>query len=263
MSDLEPEPGFEELLAWSMDAEPELLPHLPALFQDLEELGARVDEVLQVLASTPVRRQGRVLDLGCGKGAVALALAQAFGCTVHGVDGMAAFIDHAEHRAVELGVDEQCLFAQADLRRAVQQSRDYDLVCFNALGDALGRLDETVAALRRCVVPGGLILLDDAYLADGAVPGEDLDDCYDRDTTRALLQVHGDEILQELVVDEPDSAAHYQQMTAAIVARAEELATRHPDLADILAGFAARQRQDVDLLTGPVVGALWLLRRSG
>lgn len=256
------EPSFEQMLAWSMDAEPELLPYLPALFQDLEELGARVDEVLRVLAKTPVPREGRVLDLGCGKGAVALGLAEKFGCAVHGIDGMAAFVDHATRRAEDLNLADRCRFATGDVREAVQQSRDYDLVCLNALGDTLGSLDEAVGALRECVVEGGLILIDDAYLKDGVEPDEDLVYCYDHATTLGLLTAHGDEVLEELIVDGPESAEHYRRMTTVITARAEELAQQHPEAAPVLQKFAARQADEVDLLTGPVVGALWLLRRT-
>ena len=258
----EREPTFEEVLAWSMDADPALFPYLPALLQDVEELGARVDEVLRVLANVTISSEARVLDLGCGKGAVALALAGKFGCSVHAVDGMAAFIRHAEDRAASMGLTDNCVFAEADLCDAVQQSHGYDLVCLNALGGVLGRLDETVGMLRECVVPGGLILVDDAYLKAGVEPSEDLAHCYSRDVTLELLTAHGDEILAELVVDGPESMDHYQQMMKSIVRRAEELAAQHPESADLLLEFAMRQAADVAMLDGPVEGALWLLKKA-
>lgn len=257
----EREPTFDEMLAWSLDGEPELLPYFPALFQDLEELGVRVEDVLRVLAKTPISRDERVLDLGCGKGALAIALAEEFGCTVHGVDGIRAFVEHGERRAAGMGLSENCRFTRADVQEAVRQSRDYDLVCLNAFGGALGRLDEAVGALRECVVPGGLILVDDAYLQDGVELGDELAFCFDHGTTLELLTVHGDEVLEELVVDGPESVAHYQCVTSSIIARAEELALQHPESATQLREFATRQAAGVEILTGPVVGALWLLRR--
>jgi hypothetical protein len=51
-------------------------------------------------------------------------------------------------------------------------------------------------------------------------------------------------------------------MTASITRRAMELAQEHPDQADLLADFAERQEEEVALLTGPVVGAMWLIRRA-
>ena len=147
------EPTFEELLAWSLDAEPELLEFLPGLFQDLEELGVRVEDVSRVLAGSSISREHRALDLGCGKGAVAIALAEKFGCSVRGIDGMPAFVEHARVRAGSLGVGDRCQFECADVQDEVRQSRGYDLVCLNAFGGALGRLDEAVGLLRDCVVP--------------------------------------------------------------------------------------------------------------
>lgn len=257
------EPTFEEMLAWSMDAEVELLPFLPEVFQDLEELGARTTEVLQVLSQVELPESPRMLDLGCGKGAVSLALVQRFGGTVHGLDGMAAFISHAESQAAAKGITEQCIFAQADVRKAVLESRDYDLACLLALGDVLGSAQETVATLRECVKPGGFMLIDDAYLRDGATPPEDVVNCFDHATTNELLQSSGDTIVAELVIDGPETAAYYESMTARIAARAEALARENPADAELLLGYIERQKEEVDVLLGPIVGAMWLIRRGG
>jgi hypothetical protein len=176
---------------------------------------------------------------------------------------MAAFVEHAERRAVAQGVAELCIFAEADVRDAVVESQGYDLVSMLALGDVLGRADEAVAALRECVIPGGWIVIDDAYLRAGMPPHPDLIDCYDHATTLQMLRAHGDVVVAELVVDGPESAASYDAMTVAITARAGQLASVHAEHAASLLAFAARQREEVAMLTGPVVGAVWVLRRAG
>ncbi len=260
---VELEPTLEETVAWSMDAEPELLPLIPSLFADLEEFGCKASEVVPMLRETGLGPDARVLDLGCGKGAAALAIAAEFGCTVHGVDGMQAFVEHAERRAEALGLAEQSIFAQTDVRVAVAESRDYDLVCLLALGDVFGRADETVAALRTCVKPGGYILIDDAFLAAEAAAPDDLFQCFGHGATLELLGASGDEIVAEVAIDGPDAREEYDAMTAAIARRAAELAKQHPADADLLMGYVARQQREVEILSGPVVGALWLLRRSG
>ena len=61
-----------QAIAASMDAEPELIPFLPRLFVDLEDLGARADHVLEILRRAEFAAGSKVLDLGCGKGAVAV-----------------------------------------------------------------------------------------------------------------------------------------------------------------------------------------------
>lgn len=256
------EPTFDELLAWSLDAEPALLPYLPALFADLEELGARAADVIEILTDAALPEAPRILDLGFGKGAVARALLEAMPeCTVHGIDGMEEFVTHAEQAAAAAGHGERSVFAVGDIRRAVQQSRDYDLVCFLALGDMLGTADEAVASLRECVRPGGYMLIDDAYLREGATVPEDVVGCYDHETTLALLTHLGDEVIAERIIDGPEARTEYESMTARIAARAESLAQAHPEDAALLRGYVARQEEEVEVLTGPLVGALWLLRR--
>lgn len=262
MTDESTDPTLQELLAWSMDAEPSLLPYLPELFADMEELGVRVEEVLQILESVELPPKPRMLDLGCGKGAVGLALLERYGGTLHGIDGIAAFIDHAEQRAESMGLTEQSIFAEGDVRDAVLQSRDYDLVSLLALGDVFGSADQTVATLRECVKTGGYILIDDAYVRGGETIPEDTVNCFDQGTTRELLRSCGDDIVAELVIDGPETAAHYEMMTAKIAARVETLAKAHPEAADLLHGYVHRQKVEVEVLSGPLVGALWLIRRG-
>ncbi|MCA8963759.1 MAG: methyltransferase domain-containing protein [Planctomycetes bacterium] len=251
------------LVARTLDAPAELIDALPHLLADLDEIGARVREVLPLLRDAGVGPRSRVLDLGCGKGAVAIAVAHELGAHVHGIDAMPAFVDHARAAAARADATPRCTFEIGDLRAAVGAARDYDVVSMLALGDVLGDLQDTVAALRACVRPGGLILIDDAFLNDDASPGDrEGVDCLDRATSHRLLAAHGDTLLAEQVIDGPETAAEYRAMTRRITARAEELAAQNPGLAALLRDYAARQADEVELLTGPVTGVLWLLRRN-
>lgn len=262
------EGALEQLLAESMDAPLELLGLLPQLLADLEDLGARSGDVIDILAQLPdssLRAGSRVLDLGCGKGAAAIAIAQARGAHVVGIDGLAAFVEHASARAAQLGLSSLCRFERGDIRKHLEQQEqqgDRDLVMLLALGDVLGDTAETLGRLRDCVRPGGHILIDDAYLrAD--VDDPELQAIYDfHDGTSAALQSWGDTIVAQRIVDGPQSAAYYHDMTAKITDRAEQLAQTRPELAPLIREFASRQRSEVALLDGPVIGSLWLVQRN-
>jgi hypothetical protein len=110
------------------------------------------------------------------------------------------------------------------------------------------------------VKPGGLVLVDEAYLRDGAPTPDDAEDCFDRDTTVQRLEAHGDRLVVERVVDTPEAEAWCRSMTAEMVKRAHEVAREAPALASVVIEFAERQRSETERLEGPLVGALFLLR---
>ncbi len=250
-------------MAASMDAEPELLPHLHRLFVGLEDLGCQAEEVLAVLDGQGLPAEASVLDLGCGKGAVAIALASKYGSRVLGIDGMAEFLKHARAGARDQGIEASCSFRLADLREVAKQEGEHDLVCLLALGDVLGDLQSTLAHLRQCVKPGGLILIDDAYLDPARATATDLADidCPEQAEVRAQLCSHGDKILAERIIDGPESRQQYLSMLDAMEKPAQALAEELPELSTSIQDFVSRQRAETELLLGPVVGALWLLQR--
>lgn len=260
MSD--PEPSLAETLAWSMDAEPELLPLLPELFADIEDLGVDAADALALLEGQELGPESRVLDLGCGKGAVALALAEHRGCTVHGIDGMGAFIAHAEDRARSLGLAEQTVFAEADLLVSMRESRDYDAVLLLGLCGILGGPRDTLAALRQVVRPGGLIVFDEAYLTEGVPAEGQYRDCFTREELRAVLTREGDTILAERRVDGPESEPLHRERLAILQDRARELSALHPGFAIRLQDFCSRYAQAMELLDTPLVGSCWLIQRG-
>ena len=64
------------------------------------------------------------------------------------------------------------------------------------------------------------------------------------------------------MIDGPETEAHYQEMTEKIANRAKTLAADHPEVAAALHVYVERQEEEVEVLSGPLVGALWLLRRT-
>jgi SAM-dependent methyltransferase len=253
---------LKRLLAASMDADPWLLPYLPELFRDVEDLGVRAQDVVSVLRDSGIEAAARVLDLGCGKGAAALAVCESFAASVLGVDGMPDFVAHATANAAGRGLSQRCTFEVEDVRRTVLRARGYDVVMLLGLGPMFGDAGSTIAVLRRSVRSGGLIVIDDAYLEPGAPFDAELVDCHDRVTTLRLLESSGDTVIAERVIDTDENQDWYRRVTEAIVARAQALAERRPDLAEGLLEFAARQRRETEVLSGPLVGALFALRVS-
>ena len=138
--------NVEEKLAKSLTAEStELIPYLPYLLQDLWELGSSPIDIIDMIQKyIQVSEKTKVLDLACGKGAVSVQVAEAFGCRVKGIDIIPKFIDYANIKAQEYSVDNLCEFKVGDINEAVKVEKDYDIVILGAVGDVLGNPDETI-----------------------------------------------------------------------------------------------------------------------
>ena len=254
MSDVE-----EKLvLSLSGSGDTAILPYLPYLLQDLWELGSIPEDMVRLLRDHgALDASSRVLDLACGKGAAAVAIAKAFGCQVKGIDLMEDFIQDARHRAKEHGVGDRVTFAVADINRAVRDETGYDATILGAVGDVLGDPSETLSLLRETVRPGGLILIDDGYCED-----HDEDPVYHtrsqwlawiRDSGLAILE-EAETDLQELIQIDRFNQAHIEQ-------RADELIETYPDDAELFHEYVRRQQEECDDIEQRVTSVVWVLQR--
>lgn len=253
---------LEVLISESLDATPELLPYLPELLADVAQLGSSPEVIVDLLRPLELPRRGALaLDLGCGKGVVALTLAKELGLRVLGIDLFEPFVLEARALASQLGVADLCRFEHADLRDTLEKARNFDVLIYASLG-VLGRHDEAVGALRRAVRPGGYLVIDDAYLAELLQLDQPGYHHYaSRIEIRRRLTAHGDRILSEVILPQEGLAKENRRTTELIRRRAERLAAEHPDDAELLLGYVERQERECELLETHTVGAVWLLER--
>lgn len=83
--------------------EPDLGPFLAELTGDLSSLERFPEPLVELLAAAGLSAGARVLDVACGKGAAALALAVKLGVEVDGVDEEDAYVLAAEAEARRRG----------------------------------------------------------------------------------------------------------------------------------------------------------------
>jgi len=103
---------LDRQIARSVGAPPALRPYLPTLFEGIEAMGSQPSRLTRLLALGGVGKSSRLLDLGCGKGAVGLHAAQVLGCRLVGVDACAEFVEAACELAAELSVGSRCRFGK-------------------------------------------------------------------------------------------------------------------------------------------------------
>jgi sterol 24-C-methyltransferase len=106
-----------------------------------------------------------VLDAGCGRGAVALRLATAFGLRVEGVDILAGDVRRARRRAARRGTADRTRFQVMDYRRLAFPDGHFDgaytMETLVHAPDAAAVLGE----LRRVLRPGGRLALFEYSMA--------------------------------------------------------------------------------------------------
>lgn len=249
------------MMAYALEIDPALLAYVPELLTDLDVLGADADMIVEALGEVGVSEQSTVVDLGCGKGGVAIAAAAALGCSVVGVDLFAPFVDIARSAAERAGVGELCQFVQGGIGELSATIEPADAVVYAALGDVLGPLDATMAVIRHYAKPGGYVVVNDSYVREpntATFPG--FENYTDLPGTRRRLTTWGDELILELLerdngdTDHPDEAG-------LLAARAAALANRHPHLASAFHDFARFQQNEYDYLDEHTGSAVWVVRR--
>jgi 2-polyprenyl-3-methyl-5-hydroxy-6-metoxy-1,4-benzoquinol methylase len=112
-----------------------------------------------------LRAGARVADIGCGHGASAIVMADAFPASqIWGFDSHGPSVETARQRAEEAGVSDRTVFEEAD---AKGYGGTFDLICFfdclHDMGDPVG----TARYAREHLDPGGTVLLVEPFALDG------------------------------------------------------------------------------------------------
>jgi len=255
----------EEMVVYALETEPALLPHMPELLADLEELGSDAEAITEIIDELGLPADARVIDLGSGKGAVAIEIAEELAFNVVGIELFEPFVVHSQEAAQARGVAERCTFIQGDVAKLAGKIEPADVIVFAALGDVLGPLRETMAIIRQYVKPGGYMVISDDYIKEGKssdFPGFEY--YADHTETIARLTSSGDTLVREVIEsgDDDEGNDDDQEESALIQARAEALAARHPEIADAVLAYAEDQAAEYEFIAENLVEAIWVLKRS-
>jgi len=251
-------------LCEALEASPELLPFIPELLSDLWVLGSSPEIIVSFLRPLGLlQNETRVLDLGCGKGAVAITLAQELGFRVRGIDLLEPFIQEARQRALKKNVGDLCDFEMGDLHEEIQKASGYDVVVYAAVGGLLGTPERCIRQLRQVVRPGAYIIVDDGLLA-GTTPIErqGYEHYVSHEETLRQLASHGDRLLREMIIPVEETKAENRKNTEFIRARANRLALQHPEFATLLLDYVSRQEEECEIIETATKVAVWLIQRK-
>ena len=237
----------------------ELYPYLPYLLQDLWEIGASPEIVINLIRKHILHHnKTRILDLGCGKGAVSINIAKALHCQVHGIDALPQFINDAVKWAKKYNVADQCKFEVGDIRLILKLLNNYDVAILGSIGPVLGNVEQTLLKVKKCIKHNGHIILDDGYLADDSSISSNI--YLKRPDIINQIQNSDMEIIDEYLISHDLIVESDAQIFNYIVKRTNELSQKHPDKKYLFDNYVKSQEKENDILENQIKCVTWLLK---
>ncbi len=203
----------------------------------------------------------KVLDLGCGKGAVSIKIAVALKCHCLGLDAMSDFIEEAKRKAAEYHVDTLCIFETDDIRQRVSSLKGYDVIILGAIGPVFGNYYHTLTQIAECLKADGVVIIDDSYIEDASPYSHPL--ILRRQELLDQIDTAGMQLVDEVIAnDAEDTTEGYEKEWADIVNRCHELMRQYPDKSALFEGYINKQREEYDVLENKVIGTTMVIRKK-
>jgi len=239
----------------------ELLKFIPYLLQDLWELGSSSKKTIKMIYENEVHKQFaklRILDLGCGKGGISIPIAKEFNAEIFGIDAIPDFIVEANRIAKEWGVENFCKYVNSDIRKEVTTLKDFNFILHSSIGQILGSYRETLNVLEKCLVPGGFLFLDEAYL---------LDDCKSENDVYVIKSEFYEQInksnfkvIDKRIGSKDEMEKLNELFFRKIEQRAGELCRKYPEKKDLFNNYLKEQMEENNILENDVENVSLLLR---
>lgn len=242
---------------------PELYTYLPYLLQDIWEIGSSSEQIIRLIKKNKIHKtypELKVLDLGCGKGAVSIPVAKAINAKVLGIDGMPQFIEIAKEKSKEWGVEQSCAFTVDDIRIAVGGLKNYNLVVICSVGPVLGNLIETLKVIENSLTPEGYVILDDAYRSQATKikSSEYLSEkqFFDQIALSNFMMV------DSRTYDQKEMEKSDSEIYKKIEIRAKELVEKFPKRKALFESYLRAQREENYILENEVINITLLLKKK-
>ena len=253
---------LEESVVIAMDgSDKELFPFLPYILQDLWEIGADPDAIIKLIRKHFDHFAAlKVLDLGCGKGAVSVKVSQKLGCTCYGIDAIPEFIVFAQQKATEFKVNHRCTFETGDIREKVKDLSGYDIVILGAIGPVFGDYFTTLTTLTKCINENGIFIIDDGYIEDKSDFSHPL--MVKKSTIIQQIEKAGMQLVENDVMDREDIKDSDDFIFNNLKKRCYELIEKYPDKQSLFLDYIKKQEIENDVLENKVIGTTMVIKKK-
>lgn len=253
---------IEESVLTAMDCKDrEVLPYLSYILQDFWEIGSDPKVIVTLIKKYLINFYDlKVLDLGCGKGAVSVNIAKQLNCVCYGIDAIPDFISYSTLKAEEYGVGYLCKFEVGDIREKIKTLDKYDIIILGAIGQVFGNYFETLTILNNNLNDDGIIIIDDGYIDD--LSNFKHDYIFTKSDLKKQIEDAGMQLIDEVVSKEDGSAAaNYNKEYENILNRCNELSKQFPDKTNIFINYSSQQKTEYDNLRNEITCSTMVVKR--
>lgn len=238
-----------------------LYPFLPYILQDLWEIGANPEAIIKLIKKHATGYTAlKILDLGCGKGAVSVKLSGALRCKCHGIDAIPEFIAFAIQKADEYNVDHLCTFKTGDIRIKVNGLYNYDIIILGAIGPVFGDYYSTLTTLSTCINKNGMFIIDDGYIENNSKYSHPLilkKNIILQQINMAGMELIDDDIMHSGYIKNSNDAIFYKMKR-----RCYELMEKYPDKQNLFLNYVKKQEEENYTLENKVTGTTMVIKRK-
>jgi cyclopropane fatty-acyl-phospholipid synthase-like methyltransferase len=230
----------------------ELFPFLPYILQDLWEIGADPDAIIKLISKHFDNYADlKVLDLGCGKGAVSIKVSKNLGCNCYGIDAIPDFIDFAGQKAVEYKVEHLCKFETGDIRDKVKELTGYDIIILGAIGPVFGDYYSTLTTLSGCINKNGIFIIDDGYIENNSDFSHPL--IQKKDSLLKQIDSAGMQLIEDDIIKQDEIKDSDDYIFENLKKRCYELIDKYPDKKELFTNYIQKQVEENDVLENKVI----------
>lgn len=232
--------------------------YIPFVLQDLWELGSVPDYIHQLIdKNVDSRKINTIMDLGCGKGAVLIYLANRFDFRGLGIDIVPEFIDSANRHAIENSVDNRLDFIAGNLLNYIDRKEKFDIVIYGYDSGILGDVYESVLRLRDSITDSGYLIFEIAFTSDHKDKIEGIPT--ENELTEQLVKTNF-RIIDKIFWDIDMIKTINKKNNHYIKNRIEELKVKYPAKTEIFERYMKNQIEECNLLENDLICSTWILR---
>lgn len=245
--------NIEESVVLAMDGrDAKLYPYLPYILQDIWELGASPEIIIELIKKYKKNHSDlKILDLGSGKGAVTIKIANEFKCSCYGIDAIKEFVEESKIKSKEYNVEKYCKFDFGDIRTIQLNTTRYDIIILGAIGPVFGDYLATLSKLKKHLTKNGLIIIDDSYLDESKKHLSSLIE--KKSSIISQISQAGMKIIDEEIISKEEIKKSNMLIYNYIKKRCEELIKKEPNNKELFDNYIQDQEDENEVLEKEVI----------